>query len=373
MALEGTLQDFALVDILQLIGMQRKTGSLTLSRKDETITVLVQDGMVIWAAPADDQFEANLGRILVARGLITRTRWEEAWQLRKGQRLIPFLFEGQWISRPDLERLLERQVLEALYRALRWRDGRYTFVAQEHVDMSRGQISPAGTETILLEAVRQIDEWPLIEKRLPSLDLVVQRTSRPLYQEKVSSEGLAVLERVDGQRTAREIAELCDFGEFDAYKGIADLLGVGVLQLEQQRAQAAQAAVRRVRLPRRIPAWLFAVAGVAVTVVSLHYQVSLGHDPLYLQSSDGLPAHAGIQGRQLPRALDLYLLQRGEYPETLKSLQVEGLWRGELHDPWGRPWTYERRESSYQLTSRGPDGRTGTPDDLHISPSSRPD
>lgn len=379
MALEGTLQDFALVDILQLIGMQRKTGSLTLSRKDETITVSVQDGMVIWAAPADEQFEANLGRILIARGLITRTRWEEARQIRnrKGQRLIPFLFGGQWISRPDLERVVQRQVLEALYRALRWRDGRYTFVAQEHVDMSRGQISPVGTETILLEAVRQMDEWPLIEKRLPSSDLVVQRTNRPLYQEKVPSEGLAVIELVDGRRTAREIAELCDFGEFDAYKGIADLLGAGVLQLEQQRAEGAQAAVRRVRLPirlpRRVPAWLFAVVGVAVTVVSLHYQVSLGHDPLHLQSSDSLPAHAAIQGRQLPRALDLYLLQRREYPETLGSLQVEGLWRGGLRDPWGRPWIYERRQSSYQLTSRGPDGRIGTPDDLHVSPSSRPD
>ncbi|MFQ5960161.1 MAG: DUF4388 domain-containing protein [Candidatus Methylomirabilales bacterium] len=375
MALEGTLQDFALVDILQLIGMQRKTGSLTLSRKDETITVLVQDGMVIWAAPADEQFEANLGRTLVARGLITRPRWEEARQIRsrRGQRLIPFLFEGQWISRRDLERVVERQALEALYRALRWRDGRYTFVAQEQVDMSRGQISPVGTETILLEAVRQMDEWPLIEKRLPSSDLVVQRSSRPLYHEKVPSEGLAVLELVDGQRTAREIAEVCDFGEFDAYKGIADLLGAGVLQLEQ-RAEAAQAAVRRrVRLPRRVPAWLFGVAGVAVTVVSLHYQVSLGHDPLYLQSSDSLPAHAAIQGRLLPRALDLYLLQRREYPQTLTTLQVEGLWSGELHDPWGRPWIYERRKSSYQLTSRGPDGRIGTADDLHISPSSRPD
>jgi hypothetical protein len=374
MALEGTLQDFALIDILQLIGMQRKTGSLTLSRQDETITVFVQDGMVVWAALADELFDANLGRILVARGLITRARWDETRQIRtrKGQRLIPVLLDGQWISPRDLERVVQRQVLETLYRVLRWRDGRYTFIAQDHVDKSRGQISPVGTETILLEAVRQMDEWPLIEKRIPSLDLVVQRSSRPVYHEKVPSEGLAVLELVDGQRTVREVAELCDFGEFDAYKGIADLLGAGVLQLER-RAEATKATVRRARLPRRVPTWLFAVAGVAVTVVSLHYQVSLGHDPLYLHSSDKLPAHAAIQGRQLPRVLDLYLLQRQEYPESLTTLQAEGLWSGELHDPWGRPWVYERWGSTYRLTSRGPDGRIGTADDLQVSPTSRPD
>jgi hypothetical protein len=380
MALEGTLQDFALVDILQLIGMQRKTGSLTLSRKEETITVLVQDGMVVWAAPADQVFDSNLGRILIARGLISRARWEEARQIRarKGQCLIPFLLEGQWISPRDLGRVVQRQVLETLYRALRWRDGRYTFEAQEHVDMSRGRIPPAGTETILLEAVRQMDEWPLIEKRISSLDLVVRRTSRPVYHEKVASGGLAILELVDGKRTAREIAELCDFGEFDAYKEIADLLAAGVLQLEQ-RAEAAKAAVRPVRLPRRVPTWVFAVAVVAITAASLRYQFSFGHDPLYLLPSYQPPAQAAIRGRrlgvaerQLPRALDVYLLARGEYPDDLTALQAEGLFTGQLQDPWGRPWIYERRESTYRLTSLGPDGRIGTADDLDISPSSRP-
>ena len=34
MALEGTLKDFSLADIFQLIGLQRKTGVLTLRGKD---------------------------------------------------------------------------------------------------------------------------------------------------------------------------------------------------------------------------------------------------------------------------------------------------------------------------------------------------
>ncbi len=379
MALEGTLQDFALVDILQLIGMQRKTGSLTLTRREETITVMVQDGMVVWATPGDESFDANLGKILIARELISRARWEEARNIRarRGQRLIPSLLEGQWVSPRDLDLVIQRQVLEAVYGALRWREGRYTFVAQEHVDLSRGQISPVGTETILLEAVRQMDEWPLIEKRILSLDLVVRRTSRPVYHEKVSSEGLAILELVDGKRTARETAEICDFGEFDAYKGIADLLGAGVLQLEQRaETESPHAAIRPVRPPRRVPGWLFSVAVVAITIVSLHFQLSIGHDPLYLLPSYGLPAQATIQGqrlgvveRELPRALDMYLLLRGRYPDNLTTLQAEGLFTGQLQDPWGRPWVYEQRQSTYRLTSRGPDGRIGTADDLHIAPS----
>lgn len=45
MALEGTIKDFGLPDIFQLIGLQRKTGVLTLRAKNETVTVTFESGM----------------------------------------------------------------------------------------------------------------------------------------------------------------------------------------------------------------------------------------------------------------------------------------------------------------------------------------
>lgn len=382
MALEGTLQDFALLDILQLVGMQRKTGTLTLTQRDETIRVLVQDGMVVWASPRDEVFEANLGRVLIRREMIPRERWDEIRQVRarKGRHVVPVLLETQRISRQDLEQVVQRLVLETLYRALRWRDGRYKFDAQAQVDLSRGQISPVGTETILLEAVRQMDEWPLIAQKIPSLDMVVQRSSRPVYHEQVPSEGLAILQLVEGNRTVREIAELCDFGEFEAYKGIADLVTAGALKLERRRGEAPEEkTVVPVRLPRSLPGWMFAIAVGAVTVVSLMVQFSVGHDPLYLLVSRQESAKAAMKarsasvaGQELPQALDLYFLLRGEYPDNLKKLQGEDLFVREPRDPWGQPWVYERLESSYRLRSPGPDQSPGTADDLHFSPSWRP-
>jgi hypothetical protein len=382
MALEGTLQDFALVDILQLIGMQRKTGVLALTRKDETINVVVQDGMVVWAAPPDETFEADLGRLLIRRELITRARWDEVRQMRarKGQRLVSFLLEGQWISPRDVEKVVQRLVLETLYRALRWRDGQYTFAAQAQVDLSRGQIPPVGTETLLLEAVRQMDEWPMIERRIPSLDLVVRRSDRPAYRDQAPPEALTVLQLVDGRRSAREIAELCDLGEFDAYKGIADLLAAGALQLEQ-RSDAGAGEFRPAQVPRRLrmrlylPSWVAPGAAAAVAVAFLVLLFRASDDPLRLFPSSPLAAEAEVQtrrltlaGRELPRALDEYLLLHLGYPNSLAELRTEGLYAGDLQDPWGRAWIYEPRQSTYRLASPGLDGRIGTADDLQITP-----
>ena len=49
MALEGTLKDFSLADIFQLIGIQRKTGVLTLKSAEDVVTVSFLDGSVVSA------------------------------------------------------------------------------------------------------------------------------------------------------------------------------------------------------------------------------------------------------------------------------------------------------------------------------------
>jgi len=48
-ALRGTLGDFSLADILQLIGLQRKTGLLVLQRGEERVQVVFENGRVVAA------------------------------------------------------------------------------------------------------------------------------------------------------------------------------------------------------------------------------------------------------------------------------------------------------------------------------------
>ena len=45
MALEGTIKDFGLPDIFQLIGLQRKTGILTLKMGDKRTLVVIKISM----------------------------------------------------------------------------------------------------------------------------------------------------------------------------------------------------------------------------------------------------------------------------------------------------------------------------------------
>src|SRR6266498_1159934 len=83
MALEGTLKDFSLADIFQLIGLQRKTGVLTLRAKDDTVTVTFLDGKVVGADSLSHRLENRLGSVLIKSGLLTNEQLNHALAIQK--------------------------------------------------------------------------------------------------------------------------------------------------------------------------------------------------------------------------------------------------------------------------------------------------
>ena len=78
MALEGTLRDFSLADIFQLIGLQRKTGVLTLRGKDDTVTVTFLDGKVVGADSLNRRLENRLGTVLIKTGTLSQDQLNRA-------------------------------------------------------------------------------------------------------------------------------------------------------------------------------------------------------------------------------------------------------------------------------------------------------
>src|SRR5437764_548006 len=83
MELEGTLRDFSLADIFQLIGLQRKTGVLTLRTKDDTVTVTFLDGKVVGADSLSHRLENRLGHVLIKSGLLQQDQLNRALEIQK--------------------------------------------------------------------------------------------------------------------------------------------------------------------------------------------------------------------------------------------------------------------------------------------------
>ena len=177
MALEGTLKDFSLADIFQLIGLQRKTGALTLRGKDDTVTVTFLEGKVVGADSLNRRLDTRLGHVLMKNGTLTNEQLNRALEIQKEtlQRLGFILTHYGIISADALKEAIQQQILQVIYRLFRWKDGEYHFSQETTIEYDRDNVAPISAESILMEGARMIDEWPIIEKRIRSYDMVFKR------------------------------------------------------------------------------------------------------------------------------------------------------------------------------------------------------
>src|SRR5438045_9351562 len=250
MALEGTLRDFSLADIFQLIGLQRKTGVLTLSGKDDTVTVTFLDGKVVAADSLNRRLETRLGSVLIKSGLLTQEQLNRALEIQKEtlQRLGFILTHYGIISADALKQAIQLQILQIVYRLFRWKDGDYHFSQETTIEYDRDNVVPITAESILMEGARMIDEWPIIEKRIRSYDMVfrkkltdqelvvseeadevqfdasetIARKRRPGLTDKIriSPEEKHVYDLVDGTITVGDVVEVSRYAEFDTAKAL---------------------------------------------------------------------------------------------------------------------------------------------------------
>src|SRR5438874_2790007 len=248
MALEGTLRDFSLADIFQLIGLQRKTGVLTLRTKDDTVTVTFLDGKVVGADSLSHRLENRLGSVLIKSGLLTQEQLNRALEIQKEtlQRLGFVLTHYGIISAESLRQAIIRQILQIVYRLFRWKDGDYHFSQETTIEYDRDNVVPITAESILMEGARMIDEWPIIEKRIRSYDMVfrkkhivqeivvvgaedadevdfdqspttTRRKKPPAGGDKIriSEEEKHIYDLVDGTHSVGDIVEISRHSEFD--------------------------------------------------------------------------------------------------------------------------------------------------------------
>jgi len=387
-ALEGTFKDFHIADIVQLIGLQRKTGILTLEGEEDTLTVTFQDGAVVWVQSTLLSWEQRMAQILVSRGLVTPAQLQEVRNVQKEskKKLGSILTERGLVQKKDWDGLLTLEMEEAVYRPFRWTAGRYRFVSQGSVDLAEGKIGPLGAENLLMEGIRRVDEWPMILEKLPSTAMVFKVGSRvgKLNPKQVGPGDVKMLDLVDGKRTVQDLADMSGLGEFEAMRALASLVTAGAITsvgpvptpapVEAPKARAAP--ILPARAPTGPPPWIGRLAwGVAAAwlVASLVlFRVEplalFPLSPLRLASLDRVRAlQAQADLAELARDVDGYAAAMGEYPTSLEDL---GIRRRPIQDPWGHPYQVRRAGTGLggpvSVISGGPDGRIGTADDLVV-------
>lgn len=374
MALKGTIADFSVGDIFQLLGQQGKTGMLQLSREHEQVHVAFHQGSVVAAERISRK--SQLGTRLVRAGLIRAEQLDEALAIQKRslERLGDILVRQQAIDRDTLREMLDLHVREVVYELFGWKSGTYAFEAMD-VSWDPETVVPIRCEEVLMEGYRLVDEWPLVRRTIHSFDLTFERV-RPLppappedpasrsihlgeVDEKIGESERLVMELAEPGRTVTKLIDISRIGKFETCKALATLVTEGYLRVHAPAPLRTEEHSWSGWLRgegSRLLAWALWAAAVAVLLL-IAWDAWLGKESRSVPvRGEGVEeALSRLQEARIRQALEPYRLAHDEYPEDLEALLDTGLLSPrDLHRPWQNRYEYRRVHEDGAYTIRPP-------------------
>jgi hypothetical protein len=391
LALKGTLKDFGIAEIFQLIGQQSKSGILHLRGSDEEIHIFFFNGNVVRADAGGRKAREKLGSRLVRAGVITEAQLETALETQKRtlRKLGDVLIEMRACTKDDLKELSALQTSETIYHLFHWKTGTYEFEPGA-VEVDQQTVTQLRSESVLMEGFRQVDEWPLIRKKITSTAMTFERLKelgaapppeppRAAPSEDDVDAAFGAMEAGEPEQSKGEFAnlgknerrlyelaipdrsvdriiDLSRLGEFETCKGLLNLVNLGYLKAITPLKSTGATQVGSYGRDwsgamRRTVARVTVTLLIGGTMAGLVHLFSVRGGMLFhgpgdqvFQDNSSQRFIARAQMNRLSGALEVYRLERGQYPDNLDLLVEEGMVGGrDLRYPWSEKYYYRRR------------------------------
>jgi hypothetical protein len=176
MSLQGSLSELPLPDVIQLVSVSGKTGAFEIKGIEATGKIYLRDGQIV---------DASVGRL-----------------------------------RGD----------SAVYEMAIWSQGTFSFNPGEECSQVTIHVSNA---SLMMESARRLDEWRVLSRKIPSLDLVPYFTPRDQGTDQVtlSPQEWILVTRIDGEHSIEEIAGRLKWAPFDVSKLLFGMITTGLVAL----------------------------------------------------------------------------------------------------------------------------------------------
>ncbi len=181
MAFQGSLAELHLPDIIQLVSVSGKTGVFHLTDAAHRGDIWLHEGRIVHAETED--------------------------------------LSGE----------------EAVYALAIWRAGEFRF---EAAAASPRQTIQKSNTNLLMEAARRLDEWRVLSKKIPSVELVPEFVILENREGQINLNTMEwlLLSKIDGERSVRQIAAAAGMGVFDAAKLLYGLVATNLIRLKEKGA-----------------------------------------------------------------------------------------------------------------------------------------
>lgn len=260
--LQGSLQEFGLVEILQMMEMESMSGAIHLKQANErTGIVYFKDGKMAGCSELDAG-ALTLGDVFQQLGMATAAQIEAAFQRQIqdafGKRIGERLIEMRVLTENQLREALRTKALWIIRDIGLWKEGNYEFAT---IPDSKN-ILPYGEEAlgldvmrVTMEMVRYSDEWEKLQNFLPQgMQTCLQMAQTIPCTMSFDARTLELLGGVNRYHIVRKIASGIRRTELDVARDLAQLVQMRLLYVLPANAQL-NTVNGNVRLPQPAEMW----------------------------------------------------------------------------------------------------------------------
>ena len=235
MALKGNLRDFSTTQLLNLINLARKTGTLTIQSK-EVAQISFREGKLIYAHFGVEN--SSLAKILHNAGKLSEEQARIIETKARGtsdKQLGHLLVQAGYVTQSDIIQSVRQYVLDVVYKLFTWADGLFRFDANKLPPPEQITI-PIDLESVIMEGSRRLKEWEILQEEIPELDTSLRFTDRPdarLRNINLTVEEWRVVSFINPRNSIRQIARANNLSDFEIRRIVYGMLQAGLVEFVQ--------------------------------------------------------------------------------------------------------------------------------------------
>jgi hypothetical protein len=237
MALRGNLRDFTITQLLNLINLAHKTGTLVVEGPGETAQVFFRAGKLAFAQIGQE--DNSLASVLHKAHKLSVGQYKAIQQrgnLISEKELGLLLINAGYVSQEDILTNLQQYFTDVVHRLFTWVEGLFRFENDLLPPDDRINIH-LDLENLIIEGSRQLREWEQLQDEIPSLDMALKFADRPganLRNVHLNVEEWRVVSYINPRNTIRQISNATKMNELEIRRIVYGLLQAGLVDICRQ-------------------------------------------------------------------------------------------------------------------------------------------
>ena len=232
MALKGNLHDFSITQLLNLIHLARKTGTLAVEGKSSAARASFREGKLVFAQT--ETMDGRLVGLLVKVGKITPEQSKKIPANKTDRELAVTLVQAGLLTRTELDQMVRNNVKEVVDKMFALAEGLFRFEPNVLPEDRLWAEPPVNLDSIIMEGTRRLKESEKLQEELPNLDVTMRFTDRPdarLRNVNLSVDEWRVVSYINPKNTIRQIAQANSMSDLQIRKIVYAMLQAGLVEL----------------------------------------------------------------------------------------------------------------------------------------------